>query len=167
MIGEDAEFERVVGETFMDRRHDGREGYVVAAVGEDYLQALDLLLAVAEDADAVALGEEAGETLADQLEILVVDGLRGAVEVNRGPGGGVGLSGGREAQLTERAEGTGEGLAVDHLLHGVGVGAVIYSGQGALRKLLGAYGPYALHGVEGVADHEEGRGIDELQQRLA
>lgn len=93
MVGEHARARLVVDKAFVDGAEHRGEVDVVAPVGEYHFQAFDLLLAVAEYAQAVTVGEQSGERFADKLEILVVDSLRRAAEVDRRAGLGVGLRG--------------------------------------------------------------------------
>ena len=64
----------------MQRAQHGLEADVVATVLKDVVQALDLLGTVGEDEYLVALLEEVGKRLPDEVEILVVDALRLAVQ---------------------------------------------------------------------------------------
>ena len=87
VVGEHADACRVVHVSFVQRAVHCGEGDIVATVGENGAQSLVLVGVVAEDAQAVALGEELAERFGDEVEILVVDTLRRAAEVDGGSRG--------------------------------------------------------------------------------
>ena len=72
MVGEEAEFQLVVGETLMDGMVNGREDDVIATVAEYIAETLVLIRRVAEDKDSVALRDERCERLGYEVEVLVI-----------------------------------------------------------------------------------------------
>ena len=72
----------MVGEPLMKRGQHRREHYIVTPVGKNHLQTLYLLVAVTEDIDLVTVRQKFGERLTDKLEIFVIYGLWGALEVD-------------------------------------------------------------------------------------
>ena len=76
MVGESADFHRVIDETFVKRTVDSRKIYFVASVFKNHPQAFELLVVVAEYVYLVAIGSKRCERFADKIEILVIDSLR-------------------------------------------------------------------------------------------
>ncbi len=147
MVSEDADFRGAVGEAFVESGHHRLEVDILSAVGEDGFEALYLLFAIGEDIDGKPLFEEPGEALRDELEIFMIDGLRGAFEVDRYLSLSISTASGGESQLPAIAEGGYKLLRVGELLHGAPVGVLIGSHQGTVRELLRGYGADAAGSV--------------------
>ena len=160
VVGEEAAAEGVVGEALVEGAIDGGEGDVVAAVFEDVADAFGLLLAVGEQVDGVALAEVLAEGLADEVEVLLEEGLGGGVEAE--DGGGV-FGAGLEVQACEGLEGVGEALRPDELAaHGFAVGKALVV---FVYGLLIPQGGDALAAPCGVAHHHGCAPRQELQER--
>ena len=80
VVGEDAQLQVIVNKALVQCPQHGFKGDGVAPVLKDVVQALNLLGAVTQDDQFVALGQEVGERLPDEVKILVVDALRLAVQ---------------------------------------------------------------------------------------
>ena len=128
MVGEQTGLGYMVNEAFVERRVGRSERYVITTVGENGAQTFDLLLAVGKDVDPVAVSEKTFERIGDEIEILMIEGLRRALEVDRGVGAGGCVSRGRELQSSEIAEPRGERIAIDKPCHGRGVAFGGYGG---------------------------------------
>ena len=76
MVGEEAGLGGVVHESLVDGMLNGCELDPVAAVLEDGAETVGLVYRVGEDEYAVSFGEEFGETLRDEVEVLVIEHLR-------------------------------------------------------------------------------------------
>ena len=105
VVGEAADAQRIVGKTAMEGLVDALEVdagalgvkvgalAVAAHLGEDFAQTLLLLGAVGKDKEAVALEQIVFERLAQEVEILMEEGLRGDIhgDGSRGARLGVGM----------------------------------------------------------------------------
>ncbi len=107
---------RVVYKSLVKRVQRGCESDVVAAVFEDYPQAVKLLFIVAEDIDGIPLRGEALEIIGDDVEVFVIDALRRTFEIER-PAFRRRRRRAREMQTAERRQLLGEGFRVDNLFH--------------------------------------------------
>ena len=87
VVGEAAEFQRVVDETLMDGSVDRDEmdglHFRLGHLLKDILQSCNLLLAVGKDTDFIPLIHEAVKLLIHQFKVLVEEGLRRGVEMDR------------------------------------------------------------------------------------
>ena len=72
MVGEHAAAGEMVHESFVERAFHGGEFYLVAAVGEDVAQSLELFFGVGEDVDCISVVDEAGERFGYEVEVFVV-----------------------------------------------------------------------------------------------
>ncbi len=166
VVGKHTQLQTVIDKSGMYGRADRRERYIVAPVGKYGLEALDLLRAVGEDAYRVPVGQKMAERLGYDVEILVVDTLRSATEVDgRLQLLSFGHGSGREEQPGESVERFGERLRIDHLLHGVGIALV--GEKRALREAFVADRLDALKSVSRVAHRYERVGRYEVEQRFA
>ena len=122
MVGKDADLALMVYETLVQSALHSLKRNIVAAVGENLPQTVELFGVVRQYQQPVALAAEAGEGVGDDVEILVVDTLRRAVEVNHGASTlflhrsvvVVGGACGAEAHAGKRLKLPGEYIGVDN-----------------------------------------------------
>ena len=161
MVGEYAQLQVVVHEALVDGFQHRGESDVVAAVVEDGFEAFNLLAAVGEDEQAVAIGKELLERAADEVEILVVDALRSAVQRHS-----LGtLFGGCFAlpiyQLRESGKLLGKLVGVDHLGHGFRV--VVVGNKCAVRDVFFANFFHSGEQPLRVVAQQHGIGANEVE----
>ena len=164
VVGKEAEVQFVVDESLVQGFVDGGEGDVFAFVLENVGDALRLFLAVAQDIERVALVQQRRERFAHEVEILVVDGLRRAVQRQ----GRTRLSVERLVAVVDAFEvehAAGKLVDVDKFLAGMQVALL-----GDEQLLRDGVGGDAVHAFEhpGQVFHREHRmRVDDLQQRDA
>ncbi len=123
VVGEHACLCLVVHKALVEGAVYGGEGYVVAAVGENLAQAVELAFVFREDAHLVSIGDESGETVGDKVEVLVVYALRTHAHVGRGSAASAFAFGrcGGESELAQPFECIGEIVRGYRHIEGVGI----------------------------------------------
>ena len=120
VVGEHTQLEVVVHKTLVQGVLNGFKLDVIVAVLEDEPQTLNLLGTVAQDANPVAFFNEVVERLADEVEVLVIDALRRAVERQSGIAfcGTLAMT---ELHAAALAQGIAEQAVIDHLVQRMGI----------------------------------------------
>ena len=155
VVGKHAQFQVLVDKALVQCAVDGLEGDVVAAVLKDVAQSLNLLGAVAQDDDAVALGQEVGERLPDEVEVLVVDALGLAVQCHAfGALLGCALAVG-EGDALQPVQALDEQVGVNHLVGGLGV-ALVGNECAGRHPLAGNLADAHLEPLLAAAQHDGG-----------
>ena len=80
VVGKHTDAQFVVDKAFVHGAIHGDKGDIVVAVVEYHAQSRYLFFAVAENVEPIALAQKLVKRLADEIEILVVDALRGALQ---------------------------------------------------------------------------------------
>ncbi len=164
VVGKHACLGRRVGEALVQRVPDGCEGNLVAAVLEYHAQALELARVVAQDTYAVALAEQTGEILGYEIEILVVQSLGAASEVECGVGSGH-LGGGGECDAAPRLPGCRESPGIYHMRHRFGV--KLARGNRVDGQLALGDRSHACRHIVGLPYGHRRLGDHEVEERLA
>ena len=127
MVGKIAYPARVIDEALMDRWPHRREFDIIASIFEDGLETFCLIGGVGEYHDAITLGEHSAEGVGYQVEVLMIETLERAVELQCGLCTETCRSIPRSIiYLTHPLESGFEVVGIDHLLHGIRITLVGY-----------------------------------------
>ena len=163
VVGEDTQLQVVVNETLMQRPEYRLKGDIVATVLKDVVQAFNLLDTVAQDDKPVATGQEVGERLADEVEILVVNALWLAVQCQALHALFGSRFSGCEADASQLVQTVDKQVGIHHLVGGVGIAFV--GDDGADRHALtGDFVDACCEPLLAAAQHD-GVVADVVQQR--
>ena len=164
VVGEEACLDVVVDKSLVERTLDGSESDVVATVVEDVFEAIGLVGRIAEDIETVAVADVAREAIGYEVEILVIEGLWRAVEIELGVCLQCCHAIDRSAILDnlELHQSLAEGLAIDHMVHGIAVALV--GDDGCRRDGRRGDGFDARHEPTDRLTDDDGLLVDEVEK---
>ena len=162
VVGEYAQSQVVVNKALVQRAQAGFKLDVIVSVVEDGTQSRNLLFVVAEDEDAIATRKKILERVTNEVEVLVINALRRAVQRHACLALKRALAIAK-VNAAHRVEHSDKMADVDHLVHCALI-AFLGNHRAGRHALIGNLAHTVLEPL-GVAAHEHCLGLDVVEQR--